>query len=1490
MKTWKKIVRLLVLAALIIPAALMVAIQIPAVQTAAVRKAADMLSGNIDGRIDVGKVYFSYPNNLILKDVDIIQGAEDTLAHLGKVLVKVKATSLLASKEARIRRVSLENGHFAIRKLDDSTTNLSALLAPLGQKEKKEKEEGGGLPWESIHLDRLTLKHIDFSADSLAFRDINLSARKIRYSDPLNVTARIDNLSLEGKNDLKVKKMSTSVALSGNGLQVDGLRYEDHWTKLDAKRIALGFSDFSDFGDFLEKVHIDATFRPSLLDLRTAGAFAPLGGRELALWVEGAVKGTVSNLSSNRFHIQSASRQTQAELKFRLKGLPDIDHTRINAEIVSLHTTTDDLGTLIAGVQPGFKAATLSRYAAGEPISLTAQADGYLSQLTANGHLQTHSMGGADFDAVLRKTGPDFGVEGTASTSSLQLGRILNNKSLGALTCQTDIAFTAKDESISVDVMPLEIKNFTFNNYNYHDIVANATLQDGVVRADVTSLDPNLQMDLHGNINLGGKGKESRYLVDLDIGHLNLSALHFDKRDSASVSLSLDADVVQTAQGAFLGKADIRDLQATLPGRVFNVGDLALSSTLEDERYGLVLNSTLAKADYDGNIFITDFLRQSFHVIIDDHLEQILGKKDTPVENEAHPEDFGSLHLRTLNLQPVLDFFAPDLFVSRESNVGISLSNDEAEGTIASELVGLGNTFLRNLQGRIFTEGSLMRADFDLDRLQTGGLLADNLALDAIADSTAIDLTARFHNEDEQANRAELNARVSFPGLEADDCKIRVDLKPSELTLAGNQWELQPATIRYKDKDIRIDGFALRNGEQSLRADGTVGEAATDTVRIQLSDFDLGVANSFLSLPLNLQGLLTGHGEGFALLGEGRGLLLNLEGRQISIDKVDLGNFRIGSLWDDEAESLRVTIDNTLRDRHPLLAKASYHPADKQADAVVQLDSLQLGILRPILSSLFSEIEGTASGRVRAKGPLNKLNLSSEGTRFNDLHLKLDYTQVDYIADGPFSVSETGLMFDNIALKDKYGHLATLSGGLPYDHFQDIRTNIRIDLQNILALNTTSKHNESFYGRAFANGTLRVTGPLEKLRLSMNLTPTGNTSIHIPLGSSAKQTQSLLTFINNENDERIGMYDSLMLAKRVRKDDGKKASGDISVNLRLNATPDAEIQLEIDKNTGDILKARGNGQIGITVDGSVFEIKGDYRVDSGSYHFGMLGFTSRDFSIDPGGTLAFNGDVMQSDLDLTATYRTKASISPLIADSTAVSSRRTVECGIGVTGKLVNPEIKFNINIPDLDPTTTGRVQNALNTEDKRMKQALALLISGGFVPDEQSGIVNSTTMLYSNASEMMASQLNNIFRELDIPLDLGFNYQPTETGRDIFDVAVSTQLFNNRVSINGNIGNRQYLSSSNSDIVGDLDIEIKLNRQGQVRLTLFSHSADQYSNYLDQSQRNGAGIVYQEDFNTLKELWRKIFRLKNDEPQTLPYPDSLGRPRTGERTGQARP
>lgn len=1479
MKTWKKIVQLLVLVFVVLPTAALIAVQIPAVQTAMVGKATRLLSKGLDGEIRVGKVLFSYPNSVILKDVDVIQAADDTLAHLGKVLIRVKTTSLLLSKEARIRRVSIEDGAVSIHHIDDSTTNLDALIAPLKNRPKKEKESGSSLPWETIRAGQVTLKRIDFSTDSLHIKDINLNIRDIHYDG--TASARIEKLTLQEENrGLFLKEFRAEAACDSSGIRLRKLRLDDGHSDINAD-LALGFSDFSDFSSFLDRVKLDATFRNSLFDTKTLAAVTEGNMPSLALWINGRVQGPVSDLRTNRLHLESASQESALDLKFRIKGLPDLDHAHIDAEILESTTTTADLADILADLQPDFNKPALARFAAGEKLNLTARADGTLADLKATGRLTTETMGAASFDAALGYTADGLQLDGKASTESFQLGRLLGNRTLGPLTCQAELTLSASKNDLSASVKPFRIDHFTFRGYDYHDIVATGTLRDGILQADVASRDPNLQLVAHGNATLGGEGQDKHYRIDLQLDHADLNALSFDKRDGTAIRLNLDADVIQNTQGAFLGKADIRQLQTTLQDRIYDIGDLSLTSILQDDRYGITFESSVAQAVYEGNLFIADFIDRITRLVKEDHLSPLFGGMQNREEALRSPEDFGSFQLRTLELQPLLDFFAPDLYVSRESSIGLYMLDNEIQGTISSELTAFGNTILRNIQGRYLTKGEHLLADFDVDRLQTGGLTAENLTLDAMADSARIDLQAGFRNEDGSGNRADLHAQLAFSDPAKGEYPLRADILSSTLAIAGNEWEISPATVYYKEKDIRIDSFSLVSGEQSLTADGVVGTRMTDVIRIRLNDFDLGLANAFLSRPLNLQGLLTGQGEAFALLGPQKGILLNLQGHQLSAADIALGDLRIASRWDDKKKQFNFLANNTLDGRNPLYATASLRPSDKQVQADLRLDRLEVGILGPFLSDLAGNLGGSVSGQVKASGPLDKLSVTSSGTRFNDLRFKLLFTQVDYIADGPFTLGNAGVTFDGITLRDTFGHTGRLSGGIPYDHFKDLRLNARIDLQNVLVLNTTSRDNDSFYGKAFANGNVRLSGPLDKIRLSLNLTPQQNTTIHIPLGKSTRSTKSLLTFINQE-EKKIGLYDSLVLAKQKIKEKKGGSGTDLRVNLRLNATPDAEIQLEIDKSTGDILKARGNGQIGITVDGENFDIKGDYRVDSGSYHFGMLGFTARDFSINPGGTIAFGGDVMQSDLDLTATYRTKASISPLMADSTAVSTRRTVDCGIRLSGKLANPEIKFSIDIPDLDPTTQGRIQSALNTEDKRMKQALALLVSGGFVPDEQSGIVNNTTLLYSNASEMMASQLNNIFRQLDIPIDLGFNYQPSETGRDIFDVAVSTQLFNNRVSINGNIGNRQYISSSSSDIVGDLDIEIKINRQGQLRLTLFSHSTDQYSNYLDLSQRNGAGIVYQEDFNTIGDLWRKIFHIKKkNERQTLPdsYPAERPRP-----------
>ena len=391
---------------------------------------------------------------------------------------------------------------------------------------------------------------------------------------------------------------------------------------------------------------------------------------------------------------------------------------------------------------------------------------------------------------------------------------------------------------------------------------------------------------------------------------------------------------------------------------------------------------------------------------------------------------------------------------------------------------------------------------------------------------------------------------------------------------------------------------------------------------------------------------------------------------------------------------------------------------------------------------------------------------------------------------------------------------------------------------------------------------MNISGPFSSLLLDVDATTVKGGSFHIPLNSvTAAGGSDLLIFKEPVREIYMDPYE-LMMSRLVET---RKEESDLDVRVRVNATPQVEANLEVDKATGNVFTGRGAGTIALEVRPSkdIFTINGDYTLNNGNFHFNAMGITSKDFTVLNGSSIKFNGDIMDSDLSIDAQYSLKTSLSNLIADTTSVGTRRTVDCGISITDKLRNPQLAFSINVPDLDPMTRSRVESALSTDDKVQKQFIALLITNNFLPDEQSGIVNNSNLLASNVADLMANQLNNILQKLDIPLDLGLNYAESGTGTSIFDVALSTQLFNNRVIVNGSVGNRQRMTSNTSDVVGDLDIEVKMDKTGQVRLNLFSHSADEYTNYLDNSQRNGVGVAYQKEFDTLKQFFKDLFSTK---------------------------
>ena len=96
-------------------------------------------------------------------------------------------------------------------------------------------------------------------------------------------------------------------------------------------------------------------------------------------------------------------------------------------------------------------------------------------------------------------------------------------------------------------------------------------------------------------------------------------------------------------------------------------------------------------------------------------------------------------------------------------------------------------------------------------------------------------------------------------------------------------------------------------------------------------------------------------------------------------------------------------------------------------------------------------------------------------------------------------------------------------------------------------------------------------------------------------------------------------------------------------------------------------------------------------------------------------------------------------------------------------------------------------------------------------------------------------------------------------------DLALSSQLLNNRLLLNGNFGYRDNDLNNNS-FIGDFDIEYLINRSGNLRLKAYNRYNDRNYYFKNALTTQGVGIVLKRDFdNFFSFLKRK--KKKAEEP-----------------------
>ena len=1458
-------------------------LQIPAAQTALARRIVKSLEKNMDGRVEFSDVTFVPFSGLVIKDLAIIdshpwQGdidvPQDTMFRAKTIAARFTLQGLLSQKGIQLREAEVDDARFAMVMEPDETysSNLARIFRITPSEEEKEKNLK-----DVFHIHKVKVNDFNFRMISYADTTSEKAGYGMDFGD-LDLLTSIEgrNLKMSGgvisgtANRISLSEKSgyagviSGNAAVGNGVtELTELHLRDAWSDVRVPELKMtGTTD--DFSDFVNRVRLDGRLGRSTLAFKTLSYFAPSfkDNNVVADVVSGRVSGPVNNLTIDNFNFKDRTSGFGGVANVSLSGLDDISRMGLNSELKNFTFTTEGLGGFLSQWIPG-KPIDLSSLARGETFVFNGTTSGTLADLKVNGTLDSSSgTAWADLDVKDIVSDKPLRVNGGLTTDNFDIGRLIGQDFIRQCSLTTNIRASIGKGTPTVDIDSLRIDRLNLLGYDYSGIHATGKLADNAFDGRIICNDPNINFMFQGLATLSNTAENALYRFSAYLGYADLHALNIDKRDISRMSLgALDANFERIGKGDLVGRIDAEDLQFESANGIHDIGDLHVTSTSGGENYGIKLTSDFLDGTYEGTRGIGNILKDIQDITTRKEIGALFG--------EPTGEWSGASYRIALNFhdsRDLLSFLAPGAYVADSTALRMRITEGgKLTGNLTSPRLAYKDKYIKSVNL------DLDNAENALNCTLTGTELAissairmKNNALMLYANDNNVGLGYNYNNMTDTEDRGELYLTGDLSGSTPGKPVVDANSLTSNIYLRGEQWRFDPASYHYSDGSVRVVGLNISNGDQNFAVDGGVSRDRPDTLMVSINNVDLGIANAIAANDLGVKGIAYGRAMVTSPVKDKLGLMVNVSTDSTFIAGRPAGTVTLGGSWDLENGLLDYALRSSLEGTTVMDARGYYVPKDKSLGLYAGLEGFDLGYAAPFLTDVFSEMGGKLTGQVSADGPTKALEVSGEDMVLEDGLLRVAFTNVPYYVSGPLHINNTGIYFDNVSIRDRSDGRGTISGGLLYDRFNDIRMNTRIRLENMEVVDLKEQDGEAFYGNVFGTGRVNITGPFNSLLLDVDATTVKGGSFHIPLNSVTSAGGSdLLIFKEPVREIYMDPYE-LMMSRLVET---RKEESDLDVRVRVNATPQVEANLEVDKATGNVFTGRGAGTIALEVRPSkdIFTINGDYTLNNGNYHFNAMGITSKDFTVLNGSSIKFNGDIMDSDLSIDAQYSLKTSLSNLIADTTSVGTRRTVECGISATGKLSNPQLAFSINVPDLDPMTRSRVESALSTDDKVQKQFISLLVTNNFLPDEQSGIVNNSNLLASNVADLMANQLNNILQKLDIPLDLGLNYAESGTGTSIFDVALSTQLFNNRVIVNGSVGNRQRMTSNTSDVVGDLDIEVKMDKTGQVRLNLFSHSADEYTNYLDNSQRNGVGVAYQKEFDTLKQFFKDLFSSKSE-------------------------
>ncbi len=1503
-KVFRAFLMVVLLLAIVVPTVLYVALSLSSVQNSIKLSAEKELSRLLGAEVAIDDLGIRPFNRAVLRRIAVVESG-DTVMKVDRIGAGINLYELLFGDKIAFNYAEIIGPDIRIHRDSDSVPlNIQPIIDRLSSKDKTKTSSKFDLRVNTVVLRRGKVSYdvIDkpvspahFNANHIAISDLNADISLPRVSND-NFDVDLKRLSFCDISGFTVSDISGHLTVSPERIIWGGVELSMPRSRVLVADGSAAVKDFSLPSDSIRNARVEIEYG-SHIYLPDFKAFSDAVS-DINATVNIYMRGNVSSTELSIDRLTLSDNQGMAMLCIQDGRVCDFnDIEKLNFDINKLEISAG--GPFLSQLKRK-GVLRVQKFDSIEGFALVASASGNALHGEIKGDASTNDDSGGyislDVNYSRYKIDAPLKLKGSVKADAFDLATPFGDPGLGLLNASVEADVTLSRHLLQGEAT-VTVDDFTYRGHTYDNFSANVAYSNGDYRGSFRLADDaaNVDADFDGSL----RKSSPRLRADLAIDGVDFNSLHLtDKYKGYALSLTSKIDVEGAKADRLDGYVKLCDISFVNPdAKPFSLDSISLTSHSSDYPRSIKLESDLLSGeisgDYDFRTLVPaarEIFYSSFPALRPDN--KGTGEYDVFASNKF---DY-NFHLNDTEL--MADFFNLPVSVIYPMTIDGTFDSRRRYATF-----NLDAPYIRQ-KAKIIDDTSVM-AVFDgaegRDELyvtttmptKDGGL---SLALSSIGADNHLGLNVDWKIDRKKTYKGHVSVDADISLGENRKVLADISLNQSELVFNDSIWTINPAKIRVEGTDyVCVDDLNVHRSNQFVKINGVASPSDADTLRVDVLNLSLDYLFETLNIDaVMLSGDATGQITASSLMSSAPHLVTEgIEVKGIGYNKCIFGDAVVKSHWDMENKA--VVIDGTINQYNGYTAKVEgeISPTTSSLDLRLKTDHTPVGFMQKYMGAFASDITGLASGNARLYGTFHDIDMT--GNVFVDnLKLKLNFTNTYFLATDSIHITPGKILLDRIAISDIYGNKAMLNGELRHDFFRDPSFHFVIsDSKNMLVYDETSKDNPDWYGRIFVNGGAEVTGKPGLVSIDVNASTAANSSFTFVLSEMEIADEYTFLAFRDKDKSEIDIKDvvedrNMRLVNHFRALNENQASvgeTEYVIDLRVDITPQASIDLIMDPNAGDKIHSNGSGNLRLVYHSNDNDLRmfGSYTLERGTYNFSLQDIIHKDFIIKQGSTITFDGDPMAARLDVSAYNSLHANLSDLdesfLQDKELNRTNVEVHALLFVKGDIQQPQISFDLEFPKLRSDVYNKVRSIISTDEMMNRQIIYLLALNRFYTPDYMGSTTKGNELFSVASSTLTSQMSNILGRLSDNWSVSPNLRSDRGDfSDVeVDVALSSRLLNNRLLLNGNFGYRDKSLNSNQ-FIGDFDIEYLLNRRGSVRLKAYSHSNDENYYVRSAATTQGVGVMYKQDFdNIFSFLHRKRKQVEESDADDLQVsPDTL--------------